>query len=81
MGVKVIFSDSRFSYTFLALSRHITILVTSASTNEVTCGLVCLLMTMWSAINLRILSISMISSPPLRLTEGAALTAGAAGAV
>ncbi|MNX63706.1 hypothetical protein D3C86_947150 [compost metagenome] len=46
IGVKVIFSFSRFSKFLFTFSRHITILVTSASTKEVTCAEVCLLMVM-----------------------------------
>ena len=45
MGVKVIFSPSFFSNVLFTLSRHCTTLVTSASINEVTCGEVCLLIT------------------------------------
>ena len=66
IGVKVIFSFSFFSNPPLILSLHWTKLVTSTSTNEVTCGLVDLLITMWSAISLRILSISTISSPGIK---------------
>src|SRR6476620_6101685 len=64
-GVKVIFVPSLFSNSFFTLSLHITRLVTSASVNEVTWGLVCLLLTIWSAINRRMRSISMISTLPL----------------
>ena len=80
MGVKVIFSPSRCSKAFFTFSRHITKLVTSASTKLVTCGLVRLLMTMWSEINLRMRSISMISSPSPATTFGAWGSALAAGA-
>src|SRR5690606_11635050 len=78
MGVKVIFSPSRFSNEAFTLLRQSTRLVTSASTKLVTCGLVCLLITMWSAISLRMRPISISSSPGANFI--AAAGAGAVGA-
>ncbi len=83
-GVKVIFSPSRFSKAFFTLLRQSTRLVTSASTKLVTWGLMCLLITMWSAISFRMRSISISSSPGPALmlgATGAALAAMAVGAV
>ncbi len=75
-GVKVIFSPSRFSNSFLIFSRHCTILVTSASVKLVTCAEVCLLSTMCLAIILRIRSISTISTLPLYDVVATACLAG-----
>ncbi len=77
IGVNVIFSPYCFLNFSLTLLRQLTMLVTSTSTKEVTCGLVCLLITMWSAMSLRMRSISTISTLPLMLTAGDCGTAGA----
>ena len=64
------FCDKRVNVNFspnfswkapLLALRHMTKLVTSASTNDVTCGLVWTLRTMWSAIIFRMRSISTMS--------------------
>ena len=64
IGVKVRFSPSFCLNLPFHFSLHCTILVTSASTYEVTCGDVCTDFTICSAISLRIRSISIISTLP-----------------
>ena len=77
-GVNVSFSPNFSWKAFLLALRHCTRLVTSASTNEVTWGLVWTLRTMWSAIILRIRSISTMSwAPSTLVAAGAALATGA----
>src|SRR5690554_939308 len=80
-GVNVKFSPSLFLKSALILFLQFQMLVTSASTNEVTCGEVCFERTMCSEINFLILSISMISSPSIVgiLGAGAAFCGEAAG--
>ena len=76
IGVKVSFSFSRFSNVLFTRSLQRTTLVTSASTKEVTCGEVCLLITMCSAISLRMRSISIISSEPETTCTGGVVVLG-----
>src|SRR5690606_19757235 len=78
-GIKVSFSPYFFSNLSLYLFLHNTRFVTSASTIEVTCGEICFDNTIFSAISLRIRSISTTSSPSQALTSGA-FTAGRDGA-
>ena len=75
-GVKVSFSPSRCSKAFFTFSRHNHRLVTSASTKLVTCGLVRLLITMWSAVRRLMRSISINSSPVSGVILGAATGVG-----
>ena len=79
IGVKVIFSPYFFSNGILAFSRHFTMLVTSHSVKLVTCGDVALLRTIWSAISLRMRSISISSTLP-PTTAGAGEEVAGAGA-
>src|SRR5579859_4278271 len=69
-GVKVSFVFSLFSNSFFTFSRQWTRWVTSASEMLVTWALVCMLRTIWSAMSLRIRSISMISTLPLWMVMG-----------
>ena len=79
-GVKVIFSPSLFSNSFLIFSLHCTRFVTSHSAKLVTCALVATLSVMCLDISLRIRSISITSTLPLYTTGvlfAGATTAGA----
>ena len=77
IGVNVMFSFSRFKKSPFTLFLQLTMFVTSASTYDVTCGATCTDITMCSAINLRMRSISMISSPGLGMTTGPLMCAWA----
>src|SRR5690606_14776990 len=68
IGVNVRFSFSRFAKVFFTLLRQFQTLVTSHSTNDCTCAEVWILSTMWWAISLPILVISIISSSPFTET-------------
>ncbi len=71
MGVNVRFSPSRFKNSSLTLFLQFQISVTSASIKLCTWAEVCTDSTIWCAINLPILLISMISSSPFDRTGAA----------